>query len=105
MPTKTSWCGRTCPTRGSSTTSTTARSQTPWRPPPANNPSNPFGGYLHLVTDSKYDDGAPLTGTFRSAGRLAGTAYDGVENCLPAGTPVQWHGASAQKNCGGVTIQ
>lgn len=104
---------------------------------PANNPSNPFGGYLHLVTDNKYDDtadpaqpavmsiktggfvpasvlgeidrkiddGAPLTGTFRSAGHFVGTAYDGVVDCLLPGTPVQWHGASTLRNCGGVSIQ
>jgi prepilin-type N-terminal cleavage/methylation domain-containing protein len=106
-------------------------------PSAANNPQNPYGGYLQLINDAKYDDatdpaqpavmniktgglipsgvlaeldrkiddGAPLTGVFRSTGYVATTVYNGVVACNLAGPPVAWNGAADLKNCGGAQIQ
>jgi prepilin-type N-terminal cleavage/methylation domain-containing protein len=106
-------------------------------PSAVNNPGNPFGGYVHLVHDARYDDaadpaqppvlniktggdvaasvlaeldrkfddGLPLTGSFRSYGFTAGTVFDGVANCLVGGTPPRWNAAGGTSNCGGALIQ
>ncbi len=118
------------------------------KPTSVNSPRNPFGGYLALVSDAKYDDaldpaqmaklnvktggaipavvlaeidrklddGAPLTGTFRSAGYGAATAYDSIVKCTlgPAAqasptahthATIHWDSASNAGNCGGVALQ
>ena len=110
-------------------------------PSAANNPTNPFGGWLQIINDSIYDDalepaqavalniktgglipsgviaeldrkvddGAPLTGQFRSLGNVARTtAITGgivVINCNTAAAPIQWNAAGDLKNCGGASVQ
>jgi prepilin-type N-terminal cleavage/methylation domain-containing protein len=110
-------------------------------PTAANNPTNPFGGYLQMINDTIYDDaaepaqaialnvktgglippgvaaevdrkiddGAPLTGVFRSAGNVARTTtlVGGVTvaACDTAAAPVQWNAAAELKNCAGVALQ
>jgi prepilin-type N-terminal cleavage/methylation domain-containing protein len=59
--------------------------------------------------DRKIDDGAPLTGNFRSAGNVVRTQTIAggitVVACDLAGPPVQWNAAGQFKNCAGVSIQ
>jgi prepilin-type N-terminal cleavage/methylation domain-containing protein len=66
-------------------------------------------GNVLAELDRKIDDGAPLTGSFRSAGNAARTtAFAGgvtIAACNIAGAVTQWNGASDLKNCGGVLIQ
>jgi prepilin-type N-terminal cleavage/methylation domain-containing protein len=110
-------------------------------PTAANNPTNPFGGFLQIINDNVYDDaaepaqpaalniktgglvpsgvvaeldrkvddGAPMTGQFRSLGNAARTLNitGGVTvvACNVAGPPIAWNAAADLKNCAGASIQ
>lgn len=98
-----------------------------------NSPTNAFGGFLQLINDAVYDDagvattvlniktggnipsgviaeidrkiddGAPLTGQFRSTGNVAGTVYDGVAKCTVAAND-KWDAATDIRDCGGANL-
>ncbi len=61
-------------------------------PTPANNPNNPFGGYLHLMTDSRYDDlldpAQPPLLNIKSGSQMTGAVLGEIDRKIDDGLPL-----------------